>query len=149
MDGPVFIGNREEYNFVTSRGFEPLLDYKHFTMDIHLRVEIQTELFGRGVIDTMRANSKFFHWIWNHKPHRCEETMKPLYRYSAVYCSHILTRGAYPEMATDPRNINILSFEMHNRWENGDRENMRIYPGNMRVIELLKREYFKLRFCKK
>ena len=28
--------------------------------------------------------------------------------YSSVYCSHILTRGAFPEMATDPRNINIL-----------------------------------------
>lgn len=52
-----------------------------------------------------------------------------------------MTRGAYPEMAHDPRNINILCFEMHNRWENGDRQKMRIYPGNVRVIELLKKEY--------
>ena len=49
--------------------------------------------------------------------------------------------GFAPEMAHDPRNINILCFEMHNRWENGDRKNMRIYPGNVKVIELLKKEY--------
>lgn len=138
---PIPIKDREEYLYVTNRGYEPLLDYKRFKLDIRLRVELQRELFGRNVIDTMRANEKFFRWVWDHKPHRCEETLRPLHNYSAVYCSHILTRGAYPEMATDPRNINILCFEMHNRWENGDRENMRIYPGNMRLIELMKNEY--------
>lgn len=141
MIEPVLISDRQEYEFVTDRGFCPLLDYKHFKMDIRLRVRIQQELFGRGVIDTMRANEKFFRWIWEHKPHICEETLKPLQNYSAVYCSHILTRGAFPEMATDPRNINILCFEMHNKWENGDRRNMRIYPSNMRLIQLLKSEY--------
>lgn len=141
MQEPVLISDREEYEFVTDRGFCPLLDYKRFKMDIRLRVDIQRELFGRGVIDTMRANEKFFRWVWEHKPHRCEETLRPLPNYSAVYCSHILTRGAFPEMATDPRNINILCFDMHNRWENGDRQNMRIYPANMRLIELLKSEY--------
>ena len=52
-----------------------------------------------------------------------------------------MTRGAPPEMAHDPRNVNILSFEMHNRWENGDRRNMRIYPANLLIIEQLKKEY--------
>jgi hypothetical protein len=56
-----------------------------------------------------------------------------------------MTRGAYPEMTHDPRNINILCFEMHNRWENGDRQKMRIHPGNVRVVELLKKEYQSLR----
>ena len=71
--------------------------------------------------------------------------MKPLRNYSAVYCSHILTRGSHPEAAHDARNINILCFEHHNRWENGDRQNMRIYPGNMRLIELMKTEYQSLK----
>ena len=44
------IRDREEYDYATKRGFKPLLDYKHFKMDIRLRIEIQTELFGRGVI---------------------------------------------------------------------------------------------------
>lgn len=53
------IRDREEYDYATKRGFNPLLDYKHFKMDIRLRIEIQNELFGRGVIDTMKANEKF------------------------------------------------------------------------------------------
>lgn len=138
------IRDREEYDYATKRGFNPLLDYKHFKMDIRLRIDIQNELFGRGVIDTMKANEKFFRWIWANKPHYCEETLRPLYNYSAVYCSHILIRGAYPEMATDPRNINILCFEAHSRWENGDRERMRIYPGNCMLIDLMKKEYLSL-----
>ena len=141
---PVFINTKEEYQEAVKRGFEPLLDMR-FKMDVRLRVEIQTELFGRGRIDTMRANEKFFRWVWNHKPHYCEETMKPLKTYSAVYCSHILTRGAFPEMATDPRNINLLCPEMHNRWENGDRERMRIYWKNKEIINLLKEEYNELK----
>lgn len=108
-------------------------------MAIELRKAIQTELFGQG--HTPQENEKFYKWVWAHKPHYCEETMKPLHEYSAVYVSHILTRGAYPEMAHDPRNCNILCFEMHNRWENKDRQNMRIYAKNQKTIEMLKREY--------
>lgn len=133
----------DEYRYIVNEGFCPLIDYKRFSMDIELRKAIQKELFGRGRIDTMQANEKFFKWVWAHKPHYCEETMRPLSQYSATYCSHILTRGAFPEMANDPRNINILCLEAHNRWENGDRQNMRIYPKNVRIIEMLKKEYGK------
>lgn len=140
------IETREEYNYCTSKGFEPLLDAR-FEMKISLRVQIQKELFGRGVYgkDVAQANEKFFRWVWEHKPHRCEETFRPLDHYSAVYCSHILTRGAYPEMATDPRNINILCYEMHNKWETGKRYEMRIYEKNMETIEKLKKEYSQLK----
>ena len=51
----------------------------------------------------------------------------------------------HPEMAHDPRNVNILSFEMHNRRENGDRRNMRIYRANLLTVEQLKKEYRELR----
>lgn len=133
-----------EYKFVVERGFCPLLDTKNFKMDIRLRVEVQQETFGRGIIATDEANGKFYRWCWEHMPHICEETLKPLKKYSAVYCSHILTRGAYPEIATDPRNINMLCFEAHRRWEVGDRENMRIFQKNLKTIELLKSEYNQL-----
>lgn len=46
---PILLTDRAEYQFVTDRGFCPLLDYKRFTMDIRLRVEIQRELFGHCV----------------------------------------------------------------------------------------------------
>lgn len=135
---PVEIGTRAEYDYCVSRGYEPLID-RRFVMAHTLRVSVQRELFGNG--HSAAENEKFYRWCWEHYPHICSETMRPLRGYSAVYVSHILTRGAHPEMAHDPRNINILSFEAHNRWENGDRENMRIYRSNMLLIEELKREY--------
>ena len=148
INEPYILTERYEYDYCVKHGYEPLIDTRDFCLDIRLRVEIQRELFGHCVFgrgDIPKANERFFRWVWAHKPHRCEETLRPLYNYSAVYCSHILTRGAYPEMAHDPRNINILCFEMHNRWENGDRQKMRIYSGNIKIIELLKKEYQSLR----
>lgn len=136
---PITIKERFEYDYIVSRGYEPLLDWKRFKMDIRLRKQIQRELFGKG--HTPQENEKFYKWVWAHKPHRCEETLRPLRSYSSVYISHILTRGAFPEMAHDPRNCNVLSYEMHERWENHDRQNMRIYKENCKVIELLKSEY--------
>lgn len=144
MIEPIDIQTAAEYDEAVKMGFCPLIDWERFTMDIRLRVEIQRNLFGRGVIETGRANVQFYKWCWEHKPHRCEETLRPLYEYSAVYVSHILPRGAYPEMATDPRNVNILCFEKHAEWENGRREAMRIYPRNRVIIDILKREYRQL-----
>lgn len=138
------ITTREEYDLVTSRGYEPLIDERFFVLEHGLRVALQREIFGHSLTsrgNIMQANERFFRWVWAHKPHICEETMRPLREYSAVYCSHILTRGAFPEMAHDPRNINILCFEAHNRWENGDRQRMRIYAKNKVTIEKLKQEY--------
>jgi hypothetical protein len=92
------------------------------------------------------ANQKFYYWIWNHKQHICEETMIPLQTYSAKFISHILTKGAYPEMAHDPRNVNILNYPSHMKWENEyERRKMRIYPANKRTISILLNDYQKLR----
>lgn len=132
------IDTRAEYDYARSRGFEPLVD-RHFDMDIRLRIEIQRELFGRG--HSPEENERFYRWCWEHKPHCCEETMRPLRGYSATYISHILTRGAYPDMAHDPRNVNILCYEMHAKYENGNRRAMRIYCANLLIIEQLKKEY--------
>lgn len=135
---PFVIDTRELYDYARKRGYEPLID-RRFAMEIHLRVSIQRELFGRG--HTPEENERFYRWCWEHYPHLCSETMRPLRQYSATYISHILTRGAHPEMAHDPRNVNILCFEMHNRWENGDRQNMRIYQMNKLTIQMLRNEY--------
>ena len=135
---PFVIDTRELYDYARQRGYEPLID-RRFAVEINLRVSIQRELFGTG--HTPQENERFYLFCWDHYPHICSETMRPLRQYSATYISHIMTRGAHPEMAHDPRNVNILCFEMHNRWENGDRENMRIYPGNLLIVEQLKNEY--------
>lgn len=138
---PVAITTRAEYELCKAHGIEPLVD-RRFAMAIRLRVEIQQEIFGTG--HTPQENERFYRFCWEHYPHQCAETMRPLKQYSATYVSHILTRGAHPEMAHDPRNVNILCFEQHNRWENGDRRNMRIFAGNQIIIEQLKREYAEL-----
>ena len=135
---PFLIDTRELYDYARNRGYEPLID-RRFSLEINLRVSIQREMFGIG--HTPAENERFYRWCWDHYPHICEETMRPLRQFSATYISHILTRGANPAMAHDPRNVNILCFEMHNRWENGDRENMRIYRRNLLTILQLKSEY--------
>lgn len=138
---PFLIETREEYDYCKAKGYEPLIDPR-FPMDIRLRVSIQREIFGKG--HTPEENEKFYRWCWEHYPHYCQETMRPLKHYSAAFISHILTRGAHPEMAHDPRNVNILCLEAHNRWENKDRENMRIYLSNQRKIEAIKAEYLNI-----
>lgn len=143
---PYFITERFEYNYAVSRGYEPLIDTKHFRLDIRLRIALQRETFGHCVFgrgeDIMAANARFFKWIWEQKPHYCECCMKPLSEYSATYCSHILSRGAHPEMAHDPRNINILCYTHHNQWEQETtRKSMRIYRANLLRIEELKQDY--------
>lgn len=135
---PVAIDTRAEYDYCVARGYEPLID-RRFKMDIRLRVSVQRELFGDG--HSPAENEKFYRWCWEHKPHICEECMRPLREYSATYVSHILTRAAHPEMAHDCRNVNILCFSHHSVWENGNRKNMRIYQRNMQIVEELKKEY--------
>ncbi len=145
---PYLITTRAEYDLAKAHGFEPLIGFERikgetiFQLEIRLRVAIQRELFGTG--HTPEENEKFYRWCWDHYPHICSETMRPLKQYSATYISHIMTRGAHPEMAHDPRNVNILCFEMHNRWENGDRSSMRIYRANLLTVEQLKKEYGKI-----
>lgn len=134
----IWIDTRECYDYARSRGYEPLVD-RRFRLEINLRVTIQQALFGRG--HSPEENEKFYRWCWEHKPHICEETMRPLYHYSAVHISHILTRGAHPESAFDPRNTNILCLEAHNKWENGNRQEMRIWEHNLAVIAELKDDY--------
>ncbi len=135
---PIVIDTRPDYDYCVSQGFEPLTD-SHFVVAHPLRVSLQRELFGTG--HTPEENERFYRFCWKHKPHICEECMKPLKEYSATYISHIRTRGAFPEMAFDCRNVNILCFEHHKQWENGDRKSMRIYGVNEFTIEQLEREY--------
>lgn len=132
---PISIKDIAEYNYCLKRGLNPLLS-AICDIDINLRIELQHKMFP--------TIEKFYKWVWDNKPHYCEETLRPLHNYSAVYVSHILTRGAHPEMALDPRNTNILCYEMHNAWEFGDREKMRIFAKNQRTVEKLKQEYSRL-----
>lgn len=132
------IETRKDYKESKSYGFEPLVDDR-FEIAHSLRVEVQKEVFGDG--HTPAENEKFYRWVWDHKPHICEECMKPLNGYSATYVSHICSRGSEPMMAHDPRNVNILCFRCHTKYENGNRESMRIWRKDERIKATLKQEY--------
>lgn len=127
------------YQYAKKRGYEPLID-KRFIIDIDTRIDIQQRLFGKG--HSPEENERFYRYCWDIYPHVCAECCKPLRQYSAVYISHIKTRGSHPELSHDCRNVNILCFEHHSMWEDATtRKYMRIYPSNLRVIEIMKEEY--------
>jgi len=134
------ISTREEYEYCVKRGYEPLCEDEYrFPMPHFLRVEIQKEKFGGN---NAEGNQKFYKFCLLHKPLYCEECGKPITHPSAINVSHILTRGAHPEMAHDCRNVNILCPEHHEKWEHATtRRNMRIYEKNQKKIEQLKKEY--------
>lgn len=128
----------EEYEYAVSRGYEPLLD-ERIPMSIELRKEVQRRKFGKNSIE---GNAKFYKWCLEHKPNICEECGKPIRYASAVNVSHILTRGAHPDKAHDPRNTNILCFEHHSQFEDRTtRITMNIYEKTEKIIEKLKKEY--------
>jgi hypothetical protein len=130
----ILIDCREAYDYVKSRGYEPLADDR-FQVEFELRLELQ---------ERFKSDDQFYRWFWDVRPHYCEETGTPLRHYSAVHVSHILTRGAHPEMRYDGRNVNLLTFRMHNLWERGTEEQkmrMNIYSKNQRRIEQLLKDY--------
>lgn len=142
---PIEISILEEYELALSHGYNPLQDWKKFNLFVPLRIEIQRQLFGRSVLsrgNVREANQRFYVWSWENNEHYCEECGKPLQGYSAKFISHILTRGAHPEMAHDPRNKNILCFQHHQNWEDErKRKDMRIYKTNLKIIEILINDY--------
>lgn len=144
MIWPIEITSLEEYRIFEKFKFNPLISDIHFRIDIHTRKEIILAIFGYSC----PANDvKFYRWMWDHKPHVCEEFMIPLWEYSAGHISHILTRGAHTEMRYDPRNINILSAKAHRTWETGiesEKKKMNIWDENQLKIKILKDEYSKI-----
>ena len=134
------VNTREEYDALLQRGIDALCDDRYH-LEIHLRREIQKEKFGGN---NAEGNAKFYAYCLRHKPLVCENCGKPIRNPSATNVSHILTRGAHPEMAFDPRNINILCWECHNAWEHKTtRWKLRMWfvEKNDRTIEQLKQEY--------
>jgi hypothetical protein len=144
MEDLIKILTREEYFQKQINGVEPLLD-PAFDIEINLRKQLQNELFGEDGSDPANRHV-FFKWVWENRPHVCEETGAFLgYTMQAEFMSHILSRGAHVEMWHDPRNINLLVPDAHRKWETGKREKMKIWDKNKPVIARLKADYSQLK----
>lgn len=75
--------------------------------------------------------------IWASRPHVCFESGEPLgNKPEAFMFSHVLSKGAHPELRHDPNNIVLHSFESHQKWEFGkNRESMETFKKKREYIE--------------
>ena len=134
------VTTREDYDILLSKGIDCLYDPR-FDLEIGLRIAIQKEKFGKNDDE---GNAKFYHYCLTHFPMVCENCGKPIRYPWATNVSHILTRGAHPEMAHDPRNISILCAQCHELYEHSTtRDQLRMWyvEKTERVKEMLKKEY--------
>ena len=136
----VEVTNREDYDALLKRGIDCLYD-KRYHLEIGLRREIQREKFGKNDDE---GNAKFYSYCIKNFPHVCENCGKPIEHPWATNVSHILSRGSHPEMAHDPRNMNILCWECHQKFEHTTTRhylNPWFVEKNERTIQKLKQEY--------
>lgn len=86
------------------------------------------------------SDTAFYNEIWNERPHSCEECGCNLGEHWERYMfSHLITKGAHPDLRHDKRNISLSCMPCHSRWETGDRKNMRIFTRYKdTILELLR-----------
>ena len=136
--GKIQVNTLEDYKSCLNYGLNnPLIDSLTYNVPIESRIEIQNQLFKNDI--------QFYKYCWNYLPHFCQETGLKLRTYSASFVSHILSRGAFPEMRFDIRNVNILSLPQHHKWESELKVEMYIYKKNQATIMMLKNEYRQLK----
>lgn len=80
--------------------------------------------------------------IWNERPHRCQccgawlgDEPRP------IFFSHLLSKGAYPSLRLEPRNIWLKCERCHTTWEFGSRSAPEFAEANNKA-DSLKQEYY-------
>jgi len=121
------ISTFEELDLCLKHGINPLFWNRFIKLEISFRIEVQNQLFGKSELgkgDTVRSNDKFYHYCFENSSLHCENCGQKVYKlrniegcYSAIYISHILSRGSNAHLAHDPRNQNFLCPKCHAKWE--------------------------------
>lgn len=126
----------EEQYIAVSKGYCKKCNHK-------LKQQKKTErLVAQGETPQADKDDIWYRAAWRKKPHICEECDKPLLKYSRMFISHILSKGAYTYFRNDFRNYNKLCQDCHQQWEFGDQTTMKIYEPNQVIILTLKNEYY-------
>ena len=87
----------------------------------------------------LKGDAAFYQEIWKERPHNCVNCSRYLgENLQPHFMSHILSKGAYPQLRWVKENINVLCLGCHNKWEFGVKEKMAIFAINEPVIERLK-----------
>ena len=82
-----------------------------------------------------------FDVIWATRPHVCEVSGQ-IIREANVSCfMHILSKGAYPKFRLFDKNILLVTPEIHNEYDNGDRSDPKFYQVMKLHDELIKKYY--------
>jgi hypothetical protein len=93
-------------------------------------------LFGRGLCQSCykRQQKKptykpkpsgeleLFKKIWSERPHVSEISGKPLGKFNVCYFSHVISKGSRPDLRDLKENILLMTFEEHQLWEFGTRQ---------------------------
>lgn len=70
---------------------------------------------------TPTGELEVFKEIWDERPHICEVSGELLKEFDIHMFSHILSKGAYGKYRLNKDNIKLVSPEIHNEYEFGDR----------------------------
>ena len=136
----VEISKREDYDALLKRGIDCLYD-KRYHLEIGLRREIQREKFGKN---DDAGNALFYAYCIKHFPHVCENCGKPIPHPWATNVSHILSREAFAPLSHDCRNVSILCWECHQKFEHKPTR-VTMNPWYLekveRRVEMLKEDY--------
>jgi len=84
----------------------------------------------------MKGEFALFVEIWKERPHYSEISGEPLGSFNVAFFSHILSKGEYPEMRMDKRNIVLKTIKEHMEWETGNREKLMNNPKWKKVFDL-------------
>lgn len=86
-------------------------------------------------------DTAFYKEIWEERPHSCENCGINLGdTWKRYMFSHLITKGAHPELRYDKRNLSMSCLKCHQQYETGDRKSMRVYEKYKNVILQLLRE---------
>ena len=65
-----------------------------------------------------------FKEIWDERHHVSELSGKPLGKFNVCYFSHIISKGSRPDLRGSKENIMLMTFDEHQLWEFGTKEQM-------------------------
>lgn len=88
--------------------------------------------------------------LWNERPHVSQVSGEPIQFFSVSNFAHILSKGAFPSLRLEKRNIYLVTKEEHHEYDCGDRGALEKDPKWAEVFlireELIQKHYKKSRF---
>ncbi len=84
------------------------------------------------------GEKEVFEKIWNERPHESFINGQRIYVFNVRNFGHVLPKAQnkYPKFKLYDKCIQLLTFEQHDAWDNGIREELRLLPEWNKMFEL-------------